>query len=545
MSIRGIRRRLVEHSRVVAYIITGVFIIGLPLVFVPGRLEPRRADEAAASGAQVVARVDGIPVTREGVERFFVRSLHQVLPIYAAMNQPFGLDRLWQLRLGALEEAILSRLVVREAEARDIEVSGGDVKKAAGEAADQQLSQIKEMAEGAASAEVLARIATRADGRARRSMSEKSFRKWLVERLLSEGEQEMREGLTAKRLQQAVTGDVSGTEQELLVSYDVLSFRELVVSRAPSSGTERTDDEAKKRAEELLARARGGEDFAALVSEESDDPQAAVDGGLQQGLPLSGMPSDWLKALQSLKPGELAGPLETPGGYVMVRLETRERKLPEDFEEKKQQYLKDFVTRKQSQAWSEYQMALREGAKVEVLGAEMLGYQALRDGDREKALTHLREAAATADRMSGPAAAALHYCMATLFAARGEWEEAADAYTGAADATQRGELPMPGARAEALMGMARSYERLGNIEEALVWYAAAGDDSELPGVHSQVLSAYQRLGETERAQREQEWLNDYHEAEQERQRAFEEQPSPPDAGGESAPSAPGPAPQQP
>jgi len=532
MSIRGIRRRLVEHSRFVAYIITAVFIIGLPLVFVPGRLSSRGSDGKPAQAEEVVARVDGMPVTRQRVERFFDRTLQQVLPLYAAMNQPLGLDRLWQVRLGALEGAILSRLVMREAEARDIKVSRG-------------VSQIKEMVEGDISGEVFARIATRADGRARRSMSEKSFRKWVVERLLSESEEELREQLTEKRLQQAVTGDVSGTEQELLASYDALSFRELVVSRAPTSGTERTDDEAQKRAEELLARARAEEDFAALVREESDDPQAAVDGGLQEDLPLSGMPSDWLKALQSLKPGELAGPLEIPGGYMIVQLETRERRLPEDFEQKKQEYLRDLVTRKQSQAWNEYQMELREEAKVEVLAAEMLGYQALRDGDREKSLSHLREAAATAHRMSGPAAAALHYCMATLFAARDEWEEAAEAYTGAADAAQRGELQIPGARAEALMGMARCYEHLSNIEEALVWYAAAGDDSESPGVHSQLLAAYQRFGETERAQREQEWLKEYDEAEQEPRRAREGPQSLPDAGGESAPSAPRPAPQQP
>ena len=254
MSIRGIRRRLVEHSRVVAYVITAVFIIGLPLVFVPGRLNPRRTDPGAADAEEVVARADGMPVTRQRVERSFERSLHQVLPLYAAMNQPLGIDRLWQLRLGALEEAILSRLLIREAEARDINVSRGDVKKAARETADQELSQLKEMAQGTISPEAFARIATQADGRARRSMSEKNFRKWLIERLLSESEQELRERLAQERLQQAVTGDVSGTEQELLASYDTLSFRELVVSRTPISGAERTGDEAEKRAEETDLR---------------------------------------------------------------------------------------------------------------------------------------------------------------------------------------------------------------------------------------------------------------------------------------------------
>jgi peptidyl-prolyl cis-trans isomerase C len=76
-------------------------------------------------------------------------------------------------------------------------------------------------------------------------------------------------------------------------------------------------EDARKKAEEVLAKARKGEDFAALVKQYSDNPNK--DKGGETTLPSAQMPPD----LVNLKPGEISNIIETPNGYVILKLEER------------------------------------------------------------------------------------------------------------------------------------------------------------------------------------------------------------------------------
>ncbi|MEN3334528.1 MAG: peptidyl-prolyl cis-trans isomerase [Blastocatellia bacterium] len=76
-------------------------------------------------------------------------------------------------------------------------------------------------------------------------------------------------------------------------------------------------EDARKKAEEALAKARKGEDFVALVKQYSDNPDK--DKGGETTLPSAQMPPD----LVNLKPGEISNIIETPNGYVILKLEER------------------------------------------------------------------------------------------------------------------------------------------------------------------------------------------------------------------------------
>ncbi len=88
-------------------------------------------------------------------------------------------------------------------------------------------------------------------------------------------------------------------------------------SRAPASIT-RNKDEARKFAEELLERIRKGEDFAALARRYSDDPIGKYRSGDLQNLGRDDKSKAFIDVAFALKPGQLAGPVESPFGFHVI-----------------------------------------------------------------------------------------------------------------------------------------------------------------------------------------------------------------------------------
>lgn len=81
---------------------------------------------------------------------------------------------------------------------------------------------------------------------------------------------------------------------------------------------------ARKKAEEILTRLKNGEDFATLAREYSDDKATSRYGG-SLGLRTPGeIPAVMDRAFLDLEVGELAGPLRTPAGYHILRLNDRQ-----------------------------------------------------------------------------------------------------------------------------------------------------------------------------------------------------------------------------
>jgi len=81
-------------------------------------------------------------------------------------------------------------------------------------------------------------------------------------------------------------------------------------------------ENARARAEEVLAKLRNGADFAALAKEISDDPGSRQKGGDLGFVGRGRMVKPFEDAVFGLaKPGDLAGPVETEFGFHIVRLE--------------------------------------------------------------------------------------------------------------------------------------------------------------------------------------------------------------------------------
>jgi peptidyl-prolyl cis-trans isomerase D len=81
------------------------------------------------------------------------------------------------------------------------------------------------------------------------------------------------------------------------------------------------DAAALKKAEQIVARAKAGEDFAKLARENSDDPGSKQAGGDLGWATREAYVAPFADALFGMKKGEIRGPVKTQFGYHIIRLE--------------------------------------------------------------------------------------------------------------------------------------------------------------------------------------------------------------------------------
>jgi parvulin-like peptidyl-prolyl isomerase len=179
-----------------------------------------------------------------------------------------------------------------------------------------------------------------------------------------------------------VAGKVGISESEAQAYYDehknefttpaALSLRELLVAVKTDGKTINVaaDDAAKAKAEGLLARARAGESFAALVAEASDAPSKA-NGGLVGPLSASELDPGVLKLIEGLKPGGVSEVFRSSGGYALLQLESQTPPAVKSFEAAREDIAQKVYESKRNAEFGRYLAKLRSQAIIEWKNEEM------------------------------------------------------------------------------------------------------------------------------------------------------------------------------
>ncbi|MFW6368983.1 MAG: peptidylprolyl isomerase, partial [Myxococcota bacterium] len=113
-----------------------------------------------------------------------------------------------------------------------------------------------------------------------------------------------------------------------------------------SAGPEVSEEEraaARVKADEILAQAREGADFAELAREHSDDPGSAQQGGDLDWFPRGQMVPAFEEVAFSLEPGEISDVVETPFGYHIILVEDHQEAQKQPLEEVSREIAADIL----------------------------------------------------------------------------------------------------------------------------------------------------------------------------------------------------------
>jgi peptidyl-prolyl cis-trans isomerase C len=140
-----------------------------------------------------------------------------------------------------------------------------------------------------------------------------------------------------------------------------------ILIRADSSADPATKAKARETIDAILAKARAGQDFAALAQESSQDPGSASRGGDLNYFKRGMMVPEFNDAAFALQPGQLSDVVTTQYGYHIIKVTDRKAGRVIPFEEAAPQIKQFLGEQKKQDRRKAFIDELKTKAKIEVL----------------------------------------------------------------------------------------------------------------------------------------------------------------------------------
>ena len=265
----------------------------------------------------------------------------------------------------------------------------------------------------------------------------------------------------------------------VITADDLREVRARHILIAGKTTGQKDDPEAKRKAEELLAKIRQGANFASLASKYSDDKGSAARGGDLGYFSAGMMVPEFDKAVFALKPGEVSGVIRTDFGYHIIKLEdSRLKKI----NGKGKDLNAAILAEKQAQVLSKWQFDLMQKSKIEMTDPLIKANSMLSSGRLNDAIAAYDQAA-----MQDPSNPYIHLFLGHAYRAAKNNDLALIEYGKAAD--------LSGADTGILISVGGSYQGMGKREIALTSFRKAsliaGDNKD---IHTELLQIFNKMG---------------------------------------------------
>jgi foldase protein PrsA len=519
LSLRSIREGFSKRLRAFSLALVFVFAAGLITYFSMG---PTGDSAGGDPSRQSVATVNGEPIKRDQFEMMVSETSRE-----RAMRSGDALASIG-VRRQVFDEQVQQILIAQAAEKEGIRISDRDLDREIDKLVDQQVKQERERAaQGKEMTDQQFEMVIRsAMGKSVAEWREELKQNWEPRKPL------LRHALLQQKLMEKVANVPNPSDEELKRSFDLLTIRHILVSTG-----NRTEEQARKRAEEILQKVRSGADFAKLAKEFSDDPSSKQNGGSLSAIPRSQVAAlfvpEFAKAVEALQPGQVSDLVKTQYGFHIIRLDGVKPNVPADFEKNKAEYAKQYVETLRNAKWQQYLAQLRRTARIEILDPEIKAYEVLDELGRKAGTP---EYAAALDKAISafekatqemPSVEAM-VVLGELYRAQSEMPGLAEparqkarenAITAWQNALQRIES------VQLRMSLAELYRKNKQDDLAIKQYEEVGKIAwDRPDIHAQLKSIYKQMGRQDLVQKEIEWEKKY----QERMKA-ERVPPPPSA----------------
>ncbi len=145
---------------------------------------------------------------------------------------------------------------------------------------------------------------------------------------------------------------------------EMIRVRHILI-KTEASAPEAEKKKAKEKAEEILKKLKGGEDFAKTAAEVSEDPGTKDKGGDLDFFPRGSMIPAFEEAAFALKPGEISGVVETDYGYHIIKMEEKKDAVLEPYEKIKDKVKEQALQEMRKIAVTDFLEKSLKNAKVE------------------------------------------------------------------------------------------------------------------------------------------------------------------------------------
>lgn len=288
----------------------------------------------------IVAVVEDDVVTRRELDQAVALVRNQLI-------NSRGRDRLPPPEV--IERQVLERLILEQLQQRIARERGISIDDAALNAATEQIARRNNM-----SLDQLRRTVEREGGDYRR------YR------------EQLRRELLANRLRQReVDSRIQVSEQEVTnVLENSANARDYRIAQIliaiPEGASPQAVDQARARAEQVLAELRNGADFASLAAAVSAGREA-LEGGDLGWRARNQLPSLFAETVLRLRPGQVSAPVRSPAGFHLIKLlDTRSARAAADDEQTREAIRQQLFRRKSEEEWELWLRQLRDESYVEI-----------------------------------------------------------------------------------------------------------------------------------------------------------------------------------